>query len=59
MKKHAAFISSLNFLVINTEIELILKWNQICVLRGKATREAKAEITVGKNNVPPRQEAVY
>ena len=45
--------------MINTEIELILKWNQNCVLRGKATREAKAEIPAGKNNVPPRQEALY
>ena len=29
--------------MINTEIELILKWSQNCVLTGKVTREAIVE----------------
>ena len=32
------FIFSLDFLMINTEIELILKWSQNCVLTSKSTR---------------------
>ena len=44
--------------MINTEIELILKWSQNCVLTGKATREAKAEAPAGPNNIPPQQNAV-
>ena len=32
LKNLSNFISSLNFLMINTEIELILKWSQNCVL---------------------------
>ena len=39
LKNLSNFILSLNFLVINTEIELILKWSQNCVLTGKATRD--------------------
>ena len=58
LKNVSAFISSLIFFMINTEIELFLNWNQNCVLTGKATTEAKAEIPAGQNNVPPRQEAV-
>ena len=34
------FIFSSDFLMINTEIELILKWSQSCVLNGKVSREA-------------------
>ena len=37
------FVFDLNFLIINSEIELILKWNQDCVLTEKATREEKAK----------------
>ena len=44
--------------MINTEIELILKWSQNCVVTGKATREAKAEVPAGPNNIPPQQNAV-
>ena len=33
------FIFSLNFLMINAEIELTLKWSQNCVLTEEATRE--------------------
>ena len=32
---------NLDFLLINSEIELILKWSEDCVLTGKATRERK------------------
>ena len=32
---------NLNFLMINAEIELILKWTQGCVLTEKATRATK------------------
>ena len=34
------FISSLDTLLINCEIELILKWSQNCVLTSKTTRQA-------------------
>ena len=34
------FIFSLDFLMVNKEIELILKWSQNCVLTEKATRQA-------------------
>ena len=43
LKNLSNFIFSLNFLMINTEIELILKWSQNCVLTGKARREEIAE----------------
>ena len=33
---------NLDFLLINSEIELILKWTEDCVLTEKATREFKA-----------------
>ena len=35
---------NLDFLLINAEIELILKWAQDCVLTEKATRTQKARI---------------
>ena len=38
LKNLSAFISNLNFLMINTEIELILKWSQNCVLTERAFR---------------------
>ena len=41
LKNLSNFIFSLNFLMINTEIELILKWSQNCVLAEKATRKRK------------------
>ena len=41
LKNFSNFIFSLNFLMINTDIELILKWSQNCVLTEKVTREAK------------------
>ena len=55
LKNLSNFIFSLNFLMINTEIELILKWSQNCVLTEKAEKEEKAETP---NNVPPQQNAV-
>ena len=39
LKNLSNFIFSLNSLMIDTEIELILKWSQNCVLTEKATRE--------------------
>ena len=44
LKNSNNFIFSLAFLMINTEIELILKWSQNCVLTERATREQKDEI---------------
>ena len=58
LKSLSNFIFSLTFLMINTEIELILKWSQNCVLTEKAEREEKAEVPAGSNNVPPQQNAV-
>ena len=43
LKNFSNFISRLNFLMINTEIELILKWSQNCVLTEKATRNELAQ----------------
>ena len=52
LKNLSNFIFSLDFLMINTEIELILKWSQNCVLTGKATRnEIAAE--GGNPRLPP------
>ena len=36
------FMFNLDFLLINSEIELVLKWTEVCVLTEKATREFKA-----------------
>ena len=44
LKNLSNFMLNLDFLLINAEIELILKWTQDCVLTEKATREAKARI---------------
>ena len=38
LKNLSNFIFNLNFLMINTEIELILKWSKNCVLTEKMTR---------------------
>ena len=43
LKNLSNFTFNLEFLMINTEIELILKWSQNRVLTGKATREAIAK----------------
>ena len=43
LKKLSNFIFNLNFLMINAEIQVILKWTQDCILTGKATREDIAE----------------
>ena len=34
---------NLDFLLINSEIELILKWSEDCVLTEKATREKRKQ----------------
>ena len=39
LKYISNFMFKLNFLLINSEIELILKWTEDCVLTEKATRE--------------------
>ena len=44
LKNLSNFMFNLDFLMINSEIELILKWTRDCVLTGKATREAIAEV---------------
>ena len=44
LKNLSNFIFSLNFLMINTEIELILKWSQNWVLGEKVFRERKDPI---------------
>ena len=44
LKSLSNFIFNLDILLINAEIELILKWSQNCVLTEKATREAKDAI---------------
>ena len=43
LKHLTKFMFNLDFLLINTEIELILKWSQDCVLTGRATRKAMVE----------------
>ena len=43
-------------MLINSEIELVLKWNQNCVLTEKATRTAKAAVPTQGGN--PAQDAV-
>ena len=55
LKNLNSFIFNLNFLMINSEIELILKWSQNCVLTEKAEREEKVAT---KNPVQPRMPAV-
>ena len=46
LKNLSKFMFNLNFLMIHTEIELILKWSRNCVLTEKATRERK-EVETG------------
>ena len=41
LKNLSNFMFTLDFLLINSEIELILKWTEDCVLTEKATRERK------------------
>ena len=42
LKNLNSFMFNIDFLLINSEIELILKWTEDCVLTEKATREFKA-----------------
>ena len=50
LKNLSNFVFNLDFLLINAEIELILKWSQDCVLTEKATRTAKARIPAQDGN---------
>ena len=49
LKNLSNFIFSLNFLIINTEIELILKWSPNCVFTQKAFRERRYAVA---GNIP-------
>ena len=42
LKNLSNFMFHLDFLLINSEIELILKWTEDCILAEKATREFRA-----------------
>ena len=55
LKDLSRFIFNLNILLINSEIELILKWSQNCVLTEKATRTANAAVLAQGGN--PAQDA--
>ena len=44
LKNLSNFMFNLDFLIINTEIELILKWSQNCVLTEKTTKQQKAAV---------------
>ena len=50
LKRMSNFIFNLDFLMINTEIELILKWSKNCVLTEMATRKRRAEIPAQGGN---------
>ena len=56
LKRLSSFIFNLNFLMISTEIELILKCSQNYVLTERVTREAKPLIPAQGEN--PQQNAV-
>ena len=56
LKNLNRFICSFNTLLINSEIELIIKWSQNCVLTEKTTRGAKAAVPAQGGN--PEQKAV-
>ena len=43
LKNLSNFMFNLDFLLINSETELILKWTKNCALTEKATREIKAQ----------------
>ena len=50
LKHLSRFIFSLNILLINAEIELILRWSQNCVLTEKATRAECADVPAQGDN---------
>ena len=50
LKTLSSFIFNLNFLMINSEIELILKWSQNCVFTEKAVRARKDRIPAQNGN---------
>ena len=51
LKNLSNFIFSLDFLMINTEIELILKWSQNCVLTQKVIRLHRDQVINQDNTV--------
>ena len=53
LKNISNFMFNLEFLLINSEIELILKWSEDCVLIEKATREFKAATQNPAQNAVP------
>ena len=50
LKHLSRFIFSLDILLINAEIELVLKWSRNCVLTEKATREEKVAVPAQGGN---------
>ena len=50
LKNLSNFIFNLNFSMINTETELILKWSQNCILTQKAFREEKNAVAAQGGN---------
>ena len=44
LKNLCNFMFNLDFLIINSEIELIIKWSENCVLTERAMREGKDEV---------------
>ena len=52
LKNLSNFMFNLDFLMINADIELILKWSQDCVL----TEKAKREHTAAEDGPPPLDE---
>ena len=50
LKNLSNFMFNLDFSMINSEIELTLKWTEECVLTEKATREAKPLIPAQGGN---------
>ena len=53
LKNLSNFIFNLNFLTVNTEIELILKWGLNCVLTEKAERERKEKTQNPQRDAAP------
>ena len=51
LKNLSNFMFNLDFLMINSEIELILKWSKDCVLTEKTEREQKSRIPPQDGNV--------
>ena len=59
LKNLSNFIFSLNFLMINTEIALILKWSQNCVLTEKAATQNPPQDAVPAINLLDHKDETY